>query len=227
VHLVSLKVERLLGRFDHEVVFPRDWEFVILHGPNGVGKTKLLELAQRWEAAGCTASSGSRLPRPTFGSMTEPFSASCAQGSSRSCPARRARLSRCAWCCPCGCRAATRRSTTATTQPRQAFRSRLRTLKRELPPERLDQDLWFDYQCEDHVDLRTLRISSDFTRAFARRSGSLNASRASLSGDPSFRQPQAEAAVAGGATFLSNRAEWESCATPCRLRRRFALAPLQ
>jgi energy-coupling factor transporter ATP-binding protein EcfA2 len=37
-------VERLLGRFKHEVNFDADWEFVILHGPNGVGKTRLLEL---------------------------------------------------------------------------------------------------------------------------------------------------------------------------------------
>lgn len=34
----------MLGRFDHVVDFPGDWEFVIIHGPNGVGKTKLLEL---------------------------------------------------------------------------------------------------------------------------------------------------------------------------------------
>lgn len=36
----------LLDRFDHEIDVDPDWEFVILHGPNGVGKTKLLELCQ-------------------------------------------------------------------------------------------------------------------------------------------------------------------------------------
>ncbi len=42
--LVSIKVENLLGRFSHSVDFSADWDFVIVHGPNGVGKTKLLEL---------------------------------------------------------------------------------------------------------------------------------------------------------------------------------------
>lgn len=34
----------LLGQFDHTIDFPLDWDFVIIYGPNGVGKTKLLEL---------------------------------------------------------------------------------------------------------------------------------------------------------------------------------------
>lgn len=42
--LVRVKVSGLLGRFNHEVDFPSEWEFLILHGPNGVGKTRLLEL---------------------------------------------------------------------------------------------------------------------------------------------------------------------------------------
>ncbi|MFD8611575.1 AAA family ATPase [Streptomyces sp. NPDC059631] len=42
--LRSFKVEQLLGEFDHEINFTTEKEFVILHGPNGVGKTKLLEL---------------------------------------------------------------------------------------------------------------------------------------------------------------------------------------
>ncbi|MFJ8505877.1 AAA family ATPase [Streptomyces avermitilis] len=42
--LISVEVSQLLGRFDHKVDFPADRDFVILHGPNGVGKTKLLEL---------------------------------------------------------------------------------------------------------------------------------------------------------------------------------------
>src|SRR5437763_908449 len=44
LQLDHLSVRRLLGRFDHEIAFPGEWEFVILHGPNGVGKTRLLEL---------------------------------------------------------------------------------------------------------------------------------------------------------------------------------------
>ncbi|WP_431981989.1 AAA family ATPase [Streptomyces qinglanensis] len=34
----------LLGRFDHEIEIPNEQDFVILYGPNGIGKTKLLEL---------------------------------------------------------------------------------------------------------------------------------------------------------------------------------------
>ncbi|WP_343450257.1 AAA family ATPase [Micromonospora oryzae] len=42
--LRAVSVEALLGSFDHDVYFPPEWEFVIIHGPNGVGKTKLFEL---------------------------------------------------------------------------------------------------------------------------------------------------------------------------------------
>lgn len=42
--LTHVAVVGLLGQFDHEVNFPIAWDFVIVHGPNGVGKTKLLEL---------------------------------------------------------------------------------------------------------------------------------------------------------------------------------------
>jgi predicted ATP-binding protein involved in virulence len=37
-------VTELLGEFKHTVSFPRDAAFVILHGPNGVGKTHMLQL---------------------------------------------------------------------------------------------------------------------------------------------------------------------------------------
>lgn len=43
-NLVKVSVSRLLGRFDHTIRFPEEDEFIILHGPNGVGKTMLLEL---------------------------------------------------------------------------------------------------------------------------------------------------------------------------------------
>lgn len=42
--LTGASVLGLLGRFDHEVNFPEDWEFTIIHGPNGVGKTRFLEI---------------------------------------------------------------------------------------------------------------------------------------------------------------------------------------
>ncbi|MEW9553928.1 AAA family ATPase [Nonomuraea sp. NPDC050783] len=42
--LTGIEVRGLLGQFDHNVSFDPDYEFIILHGPNGVGKTTLLEL---------------------------------------------------------------------------------------------------------------------------------------------------------------------------------------
>ncbi|MFF2700252.1 AAA family ATPase [Streptomyces cyaneofuscatus] len=42
--LIKAEVEGLLGRFKHVVKFAPDQEFVILYGPNGIGKTRLLEL---------------------------------------------------------------------------------------------------------------------------------------------------------------------------------------
>lgn len=42
--LVSVHAHGLLGQFDHRIHFPANSSFVVLHGPNGVGKTKLLEL---------------------------------------------------------------------------------------------------------------------------------------------------------------------------------------
>jgi len=42
--LVALRVTGLLGQFDHAFDFPSDASFIIIHGPNGIGKTKLLEL---------------------------------------------------------------------------------------------------------------------------------------------------------------------------------------
>lgn len=42
--LTHVLVEGLLDYFDHDVRFPSDWNYILLYGPNGVGKTKLLEL---------------------------------------------------------------------------------------------------------------------------------------------------------------------------------------
>lgn len=41
--LTFVEAVDLLGEFNHRIDFPSDWDFVILYGPNGVGKTKLLE----------------------------------------------------------------------------------------------------------------------------------------------------------------------------------------
>lgn len=42
--LVDVSVSGLFGHFTHRVEFPPDWEFVILHGVNGIGKTKVLDI---------------------------------------------------------------------------------------------------------------------------------------------------------------------------------------
>ena len=41
--LTRVKVDGLLERFDHDISFNPNWRFLIVHGPNGVGKTRLLE----------------------------------------------------------------------------------------------------------------------------------------------------------------------------------------
>jgi AAA domain, putative AbiEii toxin, Type IV TA system len=44
--LQRVMVHQLLGQFHHELFFPDDWDFWIIYGPNGVGKTKLLEIIE-------------------------------------------------------------------------------------------------------------------------------------------------------------------------------------
>ncbi|MBC8991468.1 AAA family ATPase [Micromonospora chalcea] len=73
-NLTSVRVVGLLHTFNHHIEFPGDWEFVIVHGPNGIGKTKLFELIKYtfngdlarlqeipFEVAGFAFSDGSRL----------------------------------------------------------------------------------------------------------------------------------------------------------------------
>ncbi|MEU7768581.1 DUF5919 domain-containing protein [Nocardia sp. NPDC049190] len=42
--IVRATVKGLLDDFDHQVDFPQSWPFVLIYGPNGIGKTKFLEL---------------------------------------------------------------------------------------------------------------------------------------------------------------------------------------
>jgi ABC-type lipoprotein export system ATPase subunit len=65
--LVHIEVRNLLNRFSHEFQFPADWEFIILHGPNGVGKTKLLELIKRTLSADAAALRKIPFTNATFG----------------------------------------------------------------------------------------------------------------------------------------------------------------
>jgi predicted ATP-binding protein involved in virulence len=42
--LTQVTVKNLFGHLNHHVAFPADWDFIILHGVNGIGKTKVLDL---------------------------------------------------------------------------------------------------------------------------------------------------------------------------------------
>ncbi|RLU99255.1 hypothetical protein CTZ27_15010 [Streptomyces griseocarneus] len=44
--VTSIEVDGLIGRYNHKIDFSPEDDFVILHGPNGVGKTMLLELVK-------------------------------------------------------------------------------------------------------------------------------------------------------------------------------------
>lgn len=42
--LTQINVESLLATFDYQIEFPEYWNILLIHGPNGVGKTKVLKL---------------------------------------------------------------------------------------------------------------------------------------------------------------------------------------
>lgn len=44
LQLVAAKATKVLGEYNHEVEFPDEQNFLIVYGPNGVGKTKFLEI---------------------------------------------------------------------------------------------------------------------------------------------------------------------------------------
>jgi predicted ATP-binding protein involved in virulence len=59
--LLTVDVRGLLGRYDHSIPFTPQGNFVILYGPNGVGKTKLLELV-----AACVSVDASKIAQVPF-----------------------------------------------------------------------------------------------------------------------------------------------------------------
>uniref|UniRef100_UPI0030C8B226 hypothetical protein n=1 Tax=Enterococcus faecium TaxID=1352 RepID=UPI0030C8B226 len=44
VSLTNAEARQVLGEYDHRLEFPAGDDFVIIYGPNGVGKTKFLEI---------------------------------------------------------------------------------------------------------------------------------------------------------------------------------------
>jgi hypothetical protein len=152
VRLTSLSVTGLLGRFDHHVAFPEDWEFVILHGPNGVGKTKLLELvtaisAGRLHALFIIPFNGAIL---SFSDGTKLTIVRAAQlaietvGSNDEPDRLQIELAR-----P-GTEIVQFSITREELHPPE---QRLRILERELPLERIDRETWYDHANEDYLTL--------------------------------------------------------------------------
>lgn len=165
--LVRVQVNGLLGRFSHDVEFPAEWEFLIIHGPNGIGKTKFLELISavfsrqparvvdmKFDSALLEFSDGTQLslqrqsPQeqlPLADSPTNQPSSSLAfelRGAGQE-PVR--------WL-------AQRRS------PERLPPGALRELERMLPVERMGPEMWFDRAHGDYASLAELadRYPDDF-----------------------------------------------------------------
>lgn len=156
--LTRVEVHGLLGRFDHKVEFPDTWQFVILHGPNGVGKTKFLELVDAvgrdqlhrlmdlpFERAEFGFSDGSMIRIGWADQLTIRSDEDDEEEreveqhlvvelkspeSSISFPVDR-----------------------PAAIPETIRPARLRVLDQELPIERLEQDLWYDYSRDDYLTL--------------------------------------------------------------------------
>lgn len=151
--LVEIEVEGLLGRFDHLIEFPEDWEFVIVHGPNGIGKTKILELT-----SAVFASRFARVLSIPFSTARFVFS----DGSSLRLDREGRQLSP----APSGETSATDRvlsielsapsvpsvQHTVWLRSDSEFSARMvRDLERRLPVERAGPDEWFDHRFGDRV----------------------------------------------------------------------------
>lgn len=156
--LVSVDVEKLLGRFDHHVDFPSDWEFVIIHGPNGVGKTRILELVaavhqRRLERllttpfafATLTYDDGSTVTLNRSGQLPLP---QLADADSPETPQVVITLSR-----P-GDESVSFPVTLEVRTPRGAKLRHL--IERELPVDRVGPELWMDLAYGDRVTTRVL-----------------------------------------------------------------------
>ncbi|HSS42177.1 MAG TPA: AAA family ATPase [Solirubrobacterales bacterium] len=158
LRLTHLKVNGLLGRFDHDIPFPGDWAFVIVHGPNGVGKTKLLELIDAvandrvvtaidipFTSAEFSFEDGSVLD------LVRIFQdhAQTLEGEQGHTPRLRIRLHR-----PSG-------ETAEIVLDQNDFSlsaPNLRLIEREFPVERIEANLWIDRAQDDYIDRRELAL---------------------------------------------------------------------
>ncbi len=155
--LLEVEINGLLGRFSHTVTIPDDWEFVILHGPNGVGKTRFLEviantlgfrahtlLDQPFERARFAFSDGVFLEVSKGADEELPFSTEDAP------PVRRPK----SLTYVLSGFAPDAVSWTLTRGDESAGAARrLRELERFLPIEQVGPDAWLDMRMGDHVSL--------------------------------------------------------------------------
>lgn len=165
--LRSVAVHGLLGRFDHELEFPEGWEFLILHGPNGVGKTRLLEIVantfsfrtQRlrelpFEEASFTFSDNTALRVLKTGQTSLPLESEAEQDLS----GLQYRLY-----------GPTGTSVSWNPQRRPSISSRVvRELERYLPVEQVGADLWVDQRTGEPLTLAevTERYSDELPFGF-------------------------------------------------------------
>lgn len=167
--LVRVEVEKLLGRFDHELEFDPVWEFLIVHGPNGVGKTKLLELVH------CTfAGRFHALARIPFKTARFHFADGSSVYVSRSngsadAPAlfddRRSRSRTPRTCMQLNWTVSTPNSVPASyamdLESALNAPGMLRRLARDIGLEQIEPSLWFDPVSEDVIDAHELASQYD------------------------------------------------------------------
>jgi ABC-type transport system involved in cytochrome c biogenesis ATPase subunit len=152
--LIRVEVHGLLGRFSHTIDFPADWPFVILHGPNGIGKTRVLEIltatfggqygrlsALPFARASLTFSDGSTLAvmREELSQASLPGIEEEGEGRVRSV---RLELSQSAG-------AGVAHGTWAMRASDDIPRSTTRLLETEFQVERVGRDRWRDFHYED------------------------------------------------------------------------------
>ncbi|WP_040599999.1 AAA family ATPase [Patulibacter medicamentivorans] len=148
--LTSVEVEGLLGRFDHEIQFDADWDFVIVHGPNGIGKTKLLELV--YSLCGGRLHRVFRLPFDTAElKYDDGTSLRVVKSGQQALPGMEEapdlpRL-HIAVSGPLG-------DIEFDMGPEATVpESRLRMIERELPLDRIGPELWYDFELGDNISL--------------------------------------------------------------------------
>lgn len=154
--VASIAIEGLLGRFNHSIAIDGEWEFVIVHGPNGVGKTRFLEVVAA--SLGLRPSALLQLP---FARVEISFSDGATLGVSKERPQAllpetepidtqsvtfrlvRPHYDTCTW-------------EVTRVDPRGLPSRQVRDLERFLPVEQVGPDMWVDLMQGDWISLAEL-----------------------------------------------------------------------